>query len=109
MKKVIEEILVRILGVMFGLGISFTGLILLIFGIAFCTSAIGILVGIPLIVYSFSLIFGGIIGGLKAVGGKYDFKFFYKPKKSDIVPKTKIDDLRWTYTVFKLDESYINN
>ena len=110
MKKVVEEILVRILGVMFGLGISFAGLILLVFGIAFCSSAIGILVGIPLIIYSFRLMVGGMINGFKMlVNGKCNFKFLDKFKKSDIVPKTKIDDLRWTYTEFKLDESYINN
>lgn len=109
MKKIIEEILVRGFGMMFGLSISFTGLILLIFGIAFCTSAIGIFVGIPLIIYSFNLIIGGIIGGLKAVWGKYEFKFLHKSKKSDIVPKIEIENLRWTYTEFKLDESYINN
>ena len=106
MKKVIEDILIRILGVMFGLGISFLGLILLVFGIAFCTSAIGILVGIPLIVYSFSFIIGGIIGAFKMlVNGKCDFKF----KKYEVVPKIELKDLRWKYTEFKLDERYINN
>ncbi|MEI8128676.1 MAG: hypothetical protein WCG95_03560 [bacterium] len=106
MKKVIEEILIRILGAMFGLGISFTGLILLIFGIAFCTSAIGILFGIPLIVYSFSFIIGGIIGGFKtAVNGKSNFKF----KRYEPVPKFELKDLHWKYTEFKLDERYINN
>ena len=110
MKKVVEEILIRGLGLMFGLGISFLGLILLIFGIAFCTSAIGILFGIPLIIYSFSFIVSGIVCGFKTlVNGKSDFKFLDKFKKSDIVPKTKIDGLRWTYTEFKLDERYINN
>lgn len=91
---------------MFGLGISFTGLILLIFGVAFCTSAIGILVGIPLIIYSFSLIIGGVINCFKSlVNGKFGFKF----KKCEVVPKFELKDLRWKYTEFKMDESYINN
>lgn len=106
MKKVIEEILIRMLGLIFGLGVSFIGLILLIFGIAFCTSAIGLLVGIPLILYSFSLIIGGMISGFKTlVNGKSSFKF----KKYEAVPKFELKDLRWTYTEFKMDESYINN
>lgn len=106
MKKVFEEIFIRALGMIFGLGISFIGLILLIFGIAFCTSAIGLLVGIPLIIYSFSLIIGGMISGLKSVvNGKSDFKF----KKYEPIPKFGLKDLRWTYTEFKLDERYINN
>ena len=106
MKKVVEEIIIRTLGLMFGLGVSFLGLIFLIFGIAFCTSAVGLIVGIPLIVYSFSLIIGGIIGGFKiVVNGKCDFKF----KKCEAVPKFVIEDLRWKYTEYKLDERYINN
>lgn len=106
MKKVIEEISIRVLGVMFGLCISFAGLILLVFGIAFCTSAIGILVGIPLIVYSFSFIIGGIISGFKTlVNGKSSFKF----KKYEPVSKFELKDLRWKYTEFKMDERYINN
>ena len=48
MKKVTEEIFIRGFGMMFGFSISFTDLILLVFGIAFCSSAIGILVGSPL-------------------------------------------------------------
>lgn len=104
MQKVVEEILIRVLGVVFGVNVSFAGLILLVFGIAFCTSAIGILFGISLIIYSFSLIIGGIIGGFKTiVNGKCDFKF----KKA--VPKFELKDLRWKYTEFKLDERYINN
>lgn len=104
MQKVVEEIFVRILGLIFGLCISFAGLILFVFGIAFCSSAIGILVGIPLIIYSFSLIIGGIIGVFKmAVNGKCDFKF----KK--VVPKIVIEDLHRKYTEFKMDERYINN
>lgn len=106
MKKVIEEIFIRGFGMIFGLGISFTGLILLIFGIAFCTSVIGLLVGIPLILYSFSLIIGGTISGFKTVvNGKSDLKF----KKYEPVPKFELKDLRWAYTEFKLDEWYINN
>ncbi len=90
----------------FGLGVSFLGLILLVFGIAFCTSAIGILVGISLIIYSFSLIIGGMISGFKTfVDGKSGFKF----KKYEPVHKFGIEDLRWKYTEFKMDEQYINN
>ena len=106
MKKIVEEIFIRGLGLMFGLGVSFLGLILLVFGIAFCTSAIGIIVGIPLIVYGFSLIIGGVISGFKTiVNGKSDFKF----KKCEAVPEFGLNDLRWKYTEFKMDERYINN
>lgn len=94
---------------MFGLFISFVGLLLLVFGVAFCTSAIGLLVGIPLILYSFSLIIGVMISGFKTLGGKCNGKPDFKFKKYEDVPKFELKNLRWKYSEFKLDERYINN
>lgn len=114
-KETIDNVLVRIFGTIFGLGIALIGLILFFIGIAFCTTIIGIIVGIPMIFCSFAFVPGGIAGAFEmAVKGKAEFKFLEKIKKAytakiEIEPEPETKDLRGRYTMFKIDNSYINN
>lgn len=112
-KETIDGVLVRIFGVFFGLGIALTGLLLFFVGIIFCTTIIGIIVGIPMIFCSFAFVPGGIVGAFEmTVKGKAEFKFLDKIKKvytAKIETEPKPKDLRGTYTMFKIDNSYINN
>lgn len=112
-KETIDNVLIRIFGAIFGLGIALTGLVLFFVGIVFCTTVIGIIVGVPMIFCSFAFVPGGIIGAFEmAIKGKAEFKFLDKIKKTytaKIETKPEPKDLRGTYTMFKLDNSYINN
>ena len=112
-KETIDNVLIRVFGAILGLGITLSGLLLLLVGIALCTTIIGIIVGIPMIFYSFVFIPGGIVGAFEmAVKGKCEFKFINKIKKaytSKIETEPEPKDLRGIYTMFKIDNSYINN
>lgn len=114
-KETIDNVLIRIFGAIFGLGIALTGLLLFFVGIVFCTTIIGIIVGVPMIVCSLAFVPGGIAGAFEmAVKGKAEFKFLDKIKKGyttkiETEPEPEPKDLRGTYTMFKLDNSYINN
>jgi len=67
---------------MFGGGVSTMGLLLLLFGIALCTSVVGIVVGVPMLVYGIGLVFSGIALALKAViKGAEGFKSLNKDVK----------------------------
>ncbi len=66
-KSLIENVLIRLLGVIFSGGVSITGSLLLIFGIALCTSVVGIVVGVPMIIYGIGLVFSGVALALKAI------------------------------------------
>ena len=81
-KDLIKNVLIKLLGVMFGGGVSITGLLLFVFGIAFCTSVIGIVVGVPMIIYGIGLVFSGIISALESVfKGAEGLKFLNKNVK----------------------------
>ena len=114
-KEVIDNVLIRIFGAIFGLGIALTGLLLFFVGIVFCTTIIGILIGVPMIFCSFAFVPGGIAGAFEmATKGKAEFKFLDKIKKAytakiETETKTETKDLRGTYTIFKIDNNYINN
>jgi hypothetical protein len=87
-KEIIDGILVRIFGAIFGLGIALIGLILFFVGIVFCTTVIGIIVGIPMFFCAFAFVPGGIIGAFEmAIKGKAEFKFLDKFKQSRQIPK----------------------
>lgn len=90
-KETIDNVLVRIFGTIFGLGIALTGLLLFFVGIVFCTTVIGILIGVPMIFCSFAFVPGGIIGAFEmAIKGKAEFKFLDKFKQCRKSRKLKL-------------------
>lgn len=100
-KETIDNVLVRIFGAIFGLGIALIGLVLFFVGLVFCTTIIGIIVGVPMIFCSFAFVPGGIMGAFEmAIKGKAEFKFLDKFKQGDKSLEVKAEKFNLNNTKF---------
>ena len=92
MKKIIMEVLKRIVGTFFCSCLAIAGLMLFLIGVTLCTTLIGIIIGVPLMFYGIGFIFGGIICTFQiAVFGKINCNQFKKQEQKTIIVPEKFN------------------